>query len=124
MLYKLLIVLLIIDCLILGLAVLLQSGKGGGLAASFGGMSSSADAFLGARQAGNLLTTTSWWTGGIFIFLAFVLSLMSTRARTPESVLDRANFAPPPAGAPATTPAAPPSGAPVVPLQPAPQPRR
>src|SRR5215208_7289457 len=90
MLYTFLLVLLIIDSVILVVAVLLQAGQGGGMAASFGGVSSSASSFLGTRQAGNLLTKASWWCGGLFLGLAFVLSLMSTRDRTPTSVIERA----------------------------------
>ena len=56
MLYTFLLTLLVIDCIVLMLAILLQSGKGTGLAASFGGASSSPDALIGIRQAGNLLT--------------------------------------------------------------------
>ena len=88
--YSFLLILLILDALILATAVLLQAGKGGGLAASFGGASSSSDSFLGTRQAGNVLTKTSWWGGGIFIFLAFVLQLMSNRSSAPTSILDQA----------------------------------
>ena len=87
--YTFLLILLILDSLVLIAAVLLQSGKGGGIAASFGGASSSADAFIGTRQAGNLLTKTSWWAGGIFLALAFVLQIASTRRSAPTSVLDR-----------------------------------
>ena len=58
--YTFLLVLLIIDAIVLGAAILMQAGKGGGLAASFGGASSSNDAFLGTRQAGNILTKASW----------------------------------------------------------------
>jgi preprotein translocase subunit SecG len=87
--YTFLLVLLIIDSIILVSAILFQSGKGGGLAASFGGVSSSSDSLLGTRQAGNLLTKASWWCGGIFLFLSFVLSLASTRNRAPKSVLDQ-----------------------------------
>src|SRR3954471_9967810 len=101
--YTFLLVLLIIDSFVLISAILLQSGKGDGLSASFGGVSSSSDSLLGTRQAGNLLTKTSWWGGGIFLFLAFVLSLMSTQQRAPSSVLDQAFSQPPaPASAPAT----------------------
>ena len=64
--YTLLLVLLILDALVLGAAILLQAGKGGGLSANFGGASSSADSVIGTRQAGNLLTKASWWCGGIF----------------------------------------------------------
>ena len=96
--------LLIIDSFVLIAAILLQSGKGNGLAASFGGVSSSADSLLGTRQAGNLLTRTSWWGGTIFLALSLILSLMSSRQRTPKSVLDQAFQTPAPVSAPAATP--------------------
>lgn len=116
MIYGILFTLLVIDCVVLGAAILLQSGKGGGMAASFGGASSSADAVLGARQAGNFLTAASWWAGGIFLFLSFVLAMMSSRNRAPQSVLDQPSTVPVPA---ATSPA-PGTTAPVVPLEQAP----
>lgn len=117
--YTFLLVILIIDALILGTAVLLQAGKGGGLAASFGGASSSSDSLLGTRQAGNILTKTSWWAGGIFIFIAFVLQIMSARSRVPTSILDQA-MTPSAQTAPAAAPAAEPSAQSAVPLEPAP----
>src|SRR5919197_3603589 len=121
MLYSILIVLLTIDSLILIASVLLQSGQGQGLAATFGGVSSSASSFFGTRQTGNLLTKASWWCGGIFLLLAFILSLASTRNRAPRSVLDQ-TFP----NAPATAPAAPanPNATPAVPLTPAPEPTK
>jgi preprotein translocase subunit SecG len=141
--FTFLLVLLVLDSIVLIAAILLQAGKGNGLAASFGGVSSSADSLLGSRQAGNLLTKASWWGGGIFLFLSFVLSLASTRQRTPKSVLDQlatpapatapaAPAQPAPAGAggvnltpaaPATTPAAPATTAPAgsTPASPAPK---
>jgi preprotein translocase subunit SecG len=93
MLYKFLLTLLIIDALVLVVAILLQSGKGGGMAAAFGGASSSSDALFGTRQAGNLLTKASWWCGGIFIGLAFVLEISASHGRVPTSILDK-SFAP------------------------------
>jgi preprotein translocase subunit SecG len=99
--YTFLLVLLIIDSIVLVTAILLQAGKGNGLAATFGGVSSSADSLLGTRQAGNLLTKASWWGAGIFLFLSFVLSIESMQRRAPKSVLDQA-FTQPAAPAPAT----------------------
>jgi preprotein translocase subunit SecG len=119
MLYTILMVLLSIDSVILILAVLLQSGQGQGLAATFGGVSSSASSFLGTRQTGNLLTKASWWCGGIFLALAFMLSLASSRSRAPRSVLDQAFPNAPAAPAPSN---ATPGATPAVPLTPAPQP--
>ena len=122
--FTFLLVLLVIDSIVLVAAILLQSGKGQGLAASFGGVSSSADSLLGSRQAGNLLTKTSWWGGGIFLFLSFVLSLASARQRAPKSVLDQL-AQPAPVSVPAqSTPAAGgktsvPAGLPLTPQAPA-----
>ena len=83
-----LVTLLIIDGLILIGAVLLQSGKGGGLAAVGGGAST--DTFIGGRQAANLLTRTTWVTAGIFLFVALVLAIVSSRgAAGPDSLLQR-----------------------------------
>ena len=119
MLYTFLVILLVLDSLVLVVAILLQSGKGGGLAASFGGATSAADSLIGTRQAGNLLTRASWWCGGIFLFLAFVLQIASTRTRVPASVLDKSLSTPAPAAAPATP--ASPSANPAVPLEAAPK---
>lgn|SRR5665647_2746212 len=119
MLYSILLVILVIDALVLIAAILLQSGKGSGLAANFGGASSSPDAFIGIRQAGTLLTKATWWGAGIFLTLAFVLQILSTRAQVPKSVLEDTFGTPAPApAAPATQ--APVTGAPAVPLQPVP----
>src|SRR6476659_3552303 len=117
--YTFLLTLLIIDSVVLVSAILLQSGKGDGMSASFGGVSSSSDSLLGTRQAGNLLTRTSWWGGGIFLFLAFVLSLMSTQQRAPSSVLDQA-FTPAPVSAPAPASPNANSAIPLTPVAPAP----
>jgi preprotein translocase subunit SecG len=115
MLYTFLLAILVLDCIVLILAILLQSGKGTGLAANFGGASSSPDAFIGIRQAGNLLTTASWWGGGIFLGLCFILQIMSTHTSAPRSVLEKGLGTQPTNVAPA------PTSAPAVPLEPAPK---
>ena len=115
MFYKSLIIVLLLDAFVLMAAVLLQSGKGGGLAASFGG-ATAGDALFGARQAGNLLTKVTWWAAGIFIGLAYIMQLIAARSSGPRSVLDQ-SFAPAPtrtAPAPSATPG---TAAPAVPLQ-------
>ena len=114
MLYKLLLIVLVIDSFVLVAAILLQAGKGSGLAANFGGASSSPDAFIGVRQAGTILTKATWWCAGIFLFLAFVLQVMSTHTGVPKSVLEKtfSNQPAPAAPAPAGT-------APAIPLTPA-----
>lgn len=112
--YTFLLVILIIDSLVLVAAILMQAAKGGGLAASFGGVSTAADSFIGTRQAGNVLTKIAWWAGGLFLFLAFVMQLMSTRGRTPTSILDQ-GLSKSPSTAPATTTPPPQSVVPIGP---------
>lgn len=122
MLYNVLLVILVLDAFVLIGAILLQAGKGGGLAANFGGASSSPDAFVGIHQAGTILTKATWWCGGIFLALSFVMQVMSTRTRVPRSVLEDTFGSPPPATAPVTTPNSGATVAPAVPLEPAPVP--
>jgi preprotein translocase subunit SecG len=107
--YTFLVVLLVLSSVFLVIAILLQSGKGGGLAATFGGVGTSPDSFFGTRQMGNVLTKASWYLGGGFLLLGFVLSLMSSRAATSRSVLDQP-------GAQTTAPAAPTPGASQAPI--------
>ncbi|HJU68099.1 MAG TPA: preprotein translocase subunit SecG [Gemmatimonadaceae bacterium] len=107
--YTFLIVILVLASIFLIAAILMQSGKGGGLAATFGGVGTSPDSFFGTRQMGNVLTKASWYLGGVFLLLGFVLSLMSSRAVTSRSVLDQT------AGQPAA-PTAPTPGASQAPI--------
>ncbi len=86
--FTILVSLIVLLALLLCVIILIQSGKGGGLAASFGGASSSTDSFMGGRQAATVLTKLTWIGGGVFLFLALVLAVLSSRpVATPESVL-------------------------------------
>ncbi len=84
--YGFLLFLLVLDGLILGIVVLLQAGKGGGLAA-MGGGASPTEGILAGRQAASVLTRTTWTTGSLFMLLALVLSIMSSQASAPSSIL-------------------------------------
>lgn len=125
MLYRILLIVLVLDSLVLIAAILLQAGKGSGLAANFGGASSSPDAFIGVRQAGTILTKATWWCAGIFLGLAFVLQVMSTRTQAPHSVLEKTfsnqplPAAPTPSTGGSAVPLTPATGGSAVPLTPA-----
>ncbi len=84
--YTFLVVILILDSLILITAVLLQAGQGGGLATLGGGAGT--ETIMGGRQATTLLTKVTWWTAGIFLFLALVLTFLSQSATQVRSVLE------------------------------------
>lgn len=62
-------VLVIIVCVLLGLIVLVQNSKGGGLAANF----SAPTQVMGVRQTADFLEKATWWLVGILV----VLSLMA-----------------------------------------------
>jgi len=122
MLYNLLLTLIILDGLVLAVVVLLQAGQGGGLASLGGG---TADLVLGGRQAVTILHKASWVTGGLFMFLALILSVSASHRSASQSGVQQelrqtipaqqpAPVAPlqtaPPAGT--ATPAPPPAPAP------------
>ena len=92
--YTILVVILILDSLILATAVLLQAGQGGGLATMGGGAGT--ETVMGGRQATTLLTKVTWWSAGIFLFIALVLTFMSQSGGQVRSVLEGQQQAPAP----------------------------
>jgi preprotein translocase subunit SecG len=84
--YGFLLAVLVLDGIFMSVVILLQSGKGGGLAA-VGGGSAMTEGVLGGRQAATMLTRSTWVSGTIFMVLALVLSIMSSRAQAPTSVI-------------------------------------
>ncbi len=97
--FTILTVLISLLALFLIAIILLQSGKGGGLAAEFGGASSSTDSIMGGRQAANVLTRATWIGGGLFLGLALLLTIISARGTGPAESILRSEFQAP-AGAP------------------------
>ena len=97
--YGLLLTLLVLDGFFLAVVILLQAGKGGGLAAMGGGAAAS-EGILAGRQATTVLTRATWAGGSLFMVLALVLSILSSRAQAPASILQQ-DFQP---SAPATAP--------------------
>ena len=79
--FTVLVVVLLLDALILAVSVLLQAGQGGGLASLGGGAGT--EMLMGGRQAATILHKITWWTAGIFLFLA----LVPTHQLTPVAVL-------------------------------------
>jgi len=84
--YGFLLTLLVLDGVFLGVVILLQAGKGGGLAAMGGG--AAATDVLGGRQATTLLTRATWIAGTVFMILSLVLAILSSRSTAPASVLE------------------------------------
>ena len=85
--YTALLILLLIDCFALVVAVLLQAGKGGGLAAGFGGAGTGME-MMGSRQTVTFLHSATKWLGGAFLVICFVLSLLTVRGTAPRSLIE------------------------------------
>lgn len=85
--------LLVLDGIFLATIILLQSGKGGGLAAMGGGVTST-EGVLGGRQAATFLVRASWAAGAAFMILSLILAILSSRAQAPGSILEEGLQAP------------------------------
>src|SRR5881394_4593169 len=120
----------VMNCLVLIIVVLLQSGKAADLAGAFGGAGS--QTAFGPRGAANVLSKATTWCAVMFMLCAFALVVRTDKAvGTGSSILEKvAKPAPKPAPGtpdtrPATTPATTPATAPSAPqsnTQPASQP--
>ncbi|MCI0338410.1 MAG: preprotein translocase subunit SecG [Acidobacteria bacterium] len=104
------------DCIFLILVVLLQSGKGGDVAAAFGG-SGSQTAF-GPRGAQKPLEKATVVAAGIFMLIALLFSLPGLTG--PSSVVSDSGAATTqPSPSPSASPAATPTASPAVSATPA-----
>ena len=100
----------VLNCLVLIIVVLLQSGKAADLAGAFGGAGS--QTAFGPRGAATVLSQATTWCAVMFMVCAMALALRSDRAvGQGNSVIYDANKpakkAATPTTPPATTPAAP-----------------
>ncbi len=68
-------ILILIVCVILGLIVLVQNPKGGGLAANFG----SGNQFMGARQTADFLEKASWTLAIVLLVLSLTATMIIPR---------------------------------------------
>ena len=78
------IVLFILVCLIMVLLVLIQKGRGGGLASAFGG--AGGNTAFGAKT-GDVLTWATSVVFGVFLLLAIILNLMTRQVTPPTTTI-------------------------------------
>ena len=95
----------VMNCLVLIIVVLLQSGKAADLAGAFGGAGS--QTAFGPRGAATILSQATTWCAIMFMICALALVLRTDQAAVQgDSVLQQVSK-PAPKKTPATTPAAP-----------------
>ena len=69
--YTLVVILILIVSVLLGLIVLVQNSKGGGLVSNFGG----ANQMMGVRQTTDFLEKATWTLAGILVVLCLISSI-------------------------------------------------
>jgi preprotein translocase subunit SecG len=95
----------VLNCFVLIIVVLLQSGKAADLAGAFGGAGS--QTAFGPRGAANVLSKATTWCAVMFMLCAMALVLRTDKAvEQGGSILQKVSK-PAPKPAPATTPTAP-----------------
>src|SRR5882762_7078897 len=95
----------VLNCLVLIIVVLLQSGKAADLAGAFGGAGS--QTAFGPRGAANVLSKATTWCAVMFMLCAMAMVLRTDKAvGAGSSVLEKVSQ-PAPKQAPVTIPAAP-----------------
>src|SRR6195256_5253937 len=103
----------VINCMVLIIVVLLQSGKAADLAGAFGGAGS--QTAFGPRGAANVLSKATTWCAVMFMLCAMALVLRTDKAVGPgSSILERVSQ-PAPKPAPAKSPAVPATTSPAAP---------
>src|SRR5438046_6481310 len=110
----------VLNCLVLIIVVLLQSGKAADLAGAFGGAGS--QTAFGPRGAANVLSKATTWCAVMFMLCAMAMVLRTDRAvGQGSSILEKVSKPAPkpvpgtPGSRPATTPATTPTTAPSAP---------
>jgi len=95
----------ILNCLVLIIVVLLQSGKAADLAGAFGGAGS--QTAFGPRGAANVLSKATTWCAIMFMVCAFAMTLRTDKGVVESGSILQKVSKPAPKPAPATTPAVP-----------------
>jgi len=73
--YTVVVILILIVSVLLGLIVLVQNSKGGGLVSNFGG----ANQMMGVRQTTDFLEKATWTIGGVLVVLCLVSAIFIPR---------------------------------------------
>ncbi|MHB2026092.1 MAG: preprotein translocase subunit SecG [Elusimicrobiota bacterium] len=104
MFYHLILTVHILDCAILIIVILLQTGRGAGLSVFGGG----GDSLITTPTGSDFLKTSTQVLAGVFAVTALFLTLLTNRTGL-SSVTSRFGFPAPPQAAAPQTPAAPPA---------------
>ena len=91
--YTVVVILILIVSVLLGLIVLVQNSKGGGLVSNFGG----ANQMMGVRQTTDFLEKATWTIGGVLVVLCLASAIFLPRGSkdgAQESQIEKAEVLP------------------------------
>jgi len=112
--YIVLLIVIILACILLGLIVLIQNPKGGGLSSNFSGSSQ----LMGVQKTGDFLEKGTWVLAITIMVLSLVMNVTvkggQQRTDDPET-MERIKNASKPSASPATAPLNVPAPAPATP---------
>ena len=88
--YTVVVILILIVSVLLGLIVLVQNSKGGGLVSNFGG----ANQMMGVRQTTDFLEKATWTIGGVLVVLCLASAIFlpnGSKDGAQESQIEKAD---------------------------------
>lgn len=74
--YTLLIVLFVLACFAMVIVILLQAGKGKGLAGAIGGGAAGGSSIFGGRGAADFLSKSTTWIAAIYMVFAILIGIL------------------------------------------------
>jgi preprotein translocase subunit SecG len=81
-------ILIVVASVLLGLIVLIQNPKGGGLAGNIAGFSNQ---FMGVKQTTDVLEKGTWVLAGVIVFLCLISSLIINRPTESNNIIKQIN---------------------------------
>jgi preprotein translocase subunit SecG len=81
-------ILIIVASALLGLIVLIQNPKGGGLSGNIAGFSNQ---FMGVKQTTDVLEKGTWILAGVIVFLCLISSLLINSPSTDNNMIKNIN---------------------------------
>lgn len=81
-------ILIVLASVLLGLIVLIQSPKGGGLAGNIAGFSNQ---FMGVKQTTDFLEKGTWIFAGVIVLLCLVSSLLINKPAESDNIIKQIN---------------------------------
>ncbi|MDZ7289235.1 MAG: preprotein translocase subunit SecG [candidate division KSB1 bacterium] len=85
--YSFVVTIFVVICILQVITILLQSSKGGGLAGAFGG--GGMGAMFGGRGAATFLSKVTAVLATLFMVIALILGLMSSRGGQSQGLVER-----------------------------------